>query len=275
MRLIIILSLMLLTACSTQSVFYKAEGKNKNFAYKESFLKYNEDELNEIASNGNGLAHCYLNDSRKGLRIIKDEFKVNYSAEYLNKIATCYMLSKNYSKALFYFQISLGKDSKNAKTYNNIGVLNAKLGHYYQAMSYFKKARELSPTAKVPKYNLATIFIKHAQYDSALQQLRDIYRDSNQDLDIIAAMGTAYLLKGDFRLAKHYFTKISSNRSSWSDIAFYKAQILIHEGKYKEAQKVVENARSIASEDLDELKDSLEQIIQTEFDKKKDQKGNS
>lgn len=275
MRVLILIIGFLTGACSTPSVYHRGEKLSDNFAISESYIKYEKKKLDSLSNEGDGLANCHLGDSRKGLKLIATQFSIQHDASYLNKIGTCYLLRNDYNKAMFYYQVALGKSNNSPQVYNNIGILNAKLGHFKQAIKYLKQATIYSPASLTPRYNLAAIYIKYGQYESALKELRVVYAKSPYDIDLISAMATAYLLKGDFKLANHYFSKINASRAKWADIAYYRAQILLSEGKNLEAKKIIMEAKEIYQSDLQELKETLVNRIEENADKLKKSKGKS
>lgn len=249
-------------SCSTHSINHRGDKRSNNFAIDESFIKMPNNLLQRLIDEGNGLAICHVGNKREGLKELSQKFSVDYTAQYLNQLGTCHLLNNDLYKAMFYYRVALGKKSNSPEIYNNLGILNARLGHHSQALKYLQRAKTASPTSTTPRYNLASIYIKHGQYNNALKELRVLYNRSKEDMDIISTMGTAYLLKGNTKLALHYFNKITIERAKWADVAYYKAQLLLLKGKDNEAKKMILNAKDIYRDDLNELKETLMNTIE-------------
>jgi tetratricopeptide (TPR) repeat protein len=218
----------------------------KDSLREESLERQNKDRLSPFLgenSSKRNLSFCHLNLINKGLKGLRRSFNQRKGeASYWNDMGVCFYLKGDYSKAYYYFNVSLEK-TKNEKIkslpYNNLGLLYLLWKKYSKAIESFEKASLLNPEAKVPRYNMAQTFLTLGYSKKALNILGKI-SGTFEDDDFYISKGYAYLIQKKFQKALLELNKVSSAKEKRHDVGLYKAYSYLHLGQLDTALKFLE-----------------------------------
>jgi len=191
----------------------------------------------------------------------------------LNDLGNFYEDRGQHEQALKMFMESLqiqrdsGDETFQALCLNNIGTVYLSSGHYDDALTYFQQALQLREKLKVPGeivetvYNLARTNAKLGQYDQALTQyLRalDLYRgggdkrgaamDSNSMGSLFGQQGRYGAAVNSEEEALKTFRGLNDRSSTMADILSSYGSALADAGREDEAQKILDEALSLARE---------------------------
>lgn len=239
-------TLLFFTSCATKTLTSKVGDEKLDSFREESFLRYTEDRLKGLESTPyQALAKCYAGDIQEGLDILQAEMKTKKkSPEYWNQVGMCYFLKDNFTKAEYFFELSLAQARRVhfAPALNNLGVLKLKLRHYEDALTYFKKAAGRKEAHKVPLFNQAQVYLQFNLLDQAAPILEDLARskNNNNDPDLTFSLGSVYLLKGQTKKAFEIFNSIPEKYKNREDVTLVRAISLYEQGKFYEAREVLE-----------------------------------
>lgn len=159
---------------------------------------------------------CYNKEFDKAFNLIQanhDRYKEH--PIFWNQVGTCFMLQGNRRKALLFYNKALEYKTSYAPAYNNLGVMYRLEGQDQKALVAYTRSKKSNLLAKTPRFNLAQIYLEYGLYNQAISMLRGIYNSANNDVEVIAALGTSYLMKGDIKQSLIYFTKIDDD--FWSE----------------------------------------------------------
>lgn len=246
----------------------------------ETLLRYNSDEIQQIAENDNpltsALAECHRGNAKNALNKLKNELEENReNFEYWNKVGTCYYLSKNDSKATFFFEhalnISKKTKKKNPYSYNNLGILYLKKRHFAKAKTAFELALKTSPNLLTPKYNLSQLYLQFGQIAPAKKILLDLYGEDSKDIDLISSLGVLAIIEKEYDLAIKYFNMIPEDDQKRADIAAHFSLSLYLKGNYYEAREALKKQKVTTLKPFYKLNRKLSSLI-TEAIKKEEQK---
>ena len=98
-------------------------------------------------------------------------------------------------------------ESKDAKTYTQLGIAHLQKGDFDKAIFYFNKAIELDPTNPMAHSNRGIAFCKMKQYDKAISDLDKALEIDIRDADAYNERGIAYFEKGQYDQAISDFNK--------------------------------------------------------------------
>jgi tetratricopeptide (TPR) repeat protein len=136
---------------------------------EESFMRYNTNRLAAVESSkrdfiSQALVACHQEKITKGLGILEERMQKNKTnAFYWNALGTCYSLTKDYAKAIFYYELGieatrpnnkdmLDADKKLAEAVisNNLGLIHLTFKRYNEAYDAFKRANAIVPNFFTP-----------------------------------------------------------------------------------------------------------------------------
>lgn len=240
-KLIPLLILILFTSCSSQKVKRRVNKdditsedfkKAKQVQYsndKDSFGKV--DSKDTEASNDESLQRlddpsdvevksildeiivaCYDKEFEKAFNLIQANYdKYKEHPIFWNQVGTCYMLEGNRRKALLFYNKALEYKTSYAPAYNNLGVMYRSEGEDPKALVAFTRSKKANNLAKTPRFNLAQQYLEYGLYNQAISMLKGLHHTSSKDVEVLAGLGTAYLMKGDIKESLGYFKKIDNS----------------------------------------------------------------
>ncbi|MCF8058372.1 MAG: tetratricopeptide repeat protein [Bacteriovoracaceae bacterium] len=240
----LIVGLLFFCSCATKHLTSKVSDPLTDSFREESFLRYTEDRLKTLENTPyQALAKCHGGDTTEGLNQLQKKMKENKKdPEYWNQVGMCYFLNEDYTKAEYFYELSLSQVKKRsfAPALNNLGVLKLKLRHYEDALNYFKNAASASGAHKVPLFNQAQVYLQFNLLDQAAPILEDLSKTSKNDPDLLFSLGSVYLLKGQMKRALHTYNQIPDSYKNREDVTLVRAISLYEQGLYYEAKEALE-----------------------------------
>lgn len=274
------ITFLLLTAnlmgCSTQNFNKKIDSSDVDFLKEESLMRYNTNRLEKMDENeknfiAKGLLACHQNKFTKGMGLLEAEMHKNKTNPfYWNALGTCYSLSKDYTKALFYYDLGIEalpmmKDQNmaiaEATIVNNTGLIHLKFKRYSDAFESFKRANDLFPDFFTPQFNMAQLFIEFNENDKALMILSKLEARNPNDIDLLYSLSLIYFRKNDLDKSFAAIKKIKPDYLNRPDIVGLYAYNLMKKNRLAEARDIIEK-RLYADEYNQRNKILLEEINQ-------------
>ncbi len=173
---LLVTPLFILAACSSSQFTNQIQNDRNDLLSEESLMRYNTNRLSKIEDKksfiSNALVACHQDKITKGLAILEEEMHKNKTNPlYWNALGTCYSLSKENSKALFYYELGLeatrdtNKDVSTEQRklaesaiLNNLGLIHLKHKRFDEAFDSFKKSSALMPSFFTPEFNIAQLY---------------------------------------------------------------------------------------------------------------------
>jgi Flp pilus assembly protein TadD len=243
--------LLFLCSCSGIKIKNKIQEPELDLLKSETFDRYSKDRIvgHQIKSPlHQGILLCYKKQFKKGQEHFKNILdKYSNSPHYWNNIAICHKLQNENQKAMFYLNLAIGHAKKSrdkAIINNNIGVMLLGFNKDFEAQKQFQTSIKQSKTLLTPKLNLARLYLQYGLYTKALKELHYLHVKNNNDIDVNALLGKAYLLQGNSKRGHFYLTKIPKSYFKRHDLANVLAATLTQLGQFKNAKKVLDNIES-------------------------------
>lgn len=239
----IIFALILLASCSTSRIDRKIEDVKWDSLADESYLRWGEGRIEKHASSQHPVINCYKGKAKETLVQYKKNYEKLVSTPYYwLHIGNCYFVQDAWTKAEFYYQMSLN-ESKNATVksiaLNNLGLIHFKNEQWEKGKELLKESMKISSDFKVPRYNLSQLYLQFGHYDRAIEILTQSPFKGSQDIDVYFSLANAWLYKGDLAAAGKYFELIPKENFRREDIAATYALYLIRKNDIKGALSVM------------------------------------
>ncbi|WP_127715859.1 lipopolysaccharide assembly protein LapB [Halobacteriovorax sp. HLS] len=279
MKFICVLAILsIMTSCGSHRINNSQKSKSDTFS-DETFMRYGHarlDKLDKLNPLESALANCYKGKFNSGLSSLKKSLNANRSnSKYWLYLGNCYNLYGSTHKANYYYDFALsGPKEVQAAILNNRALLAMKGLNYNEANELLQKAIKLAPGVKVPKYNLAQLYIKFNHTQSARDLLRE-YQSSSTDKDVIFSMMSIELIEGNLKEAKKWEEKFSNNDLRREDISLYRSLLYFEMKEFKKAKDalglqrptIIEEIKAASIELQDRINSELKRI-QEELDSK-------
>ena len=155
---------------------------------------------------------CYEKKFEQAFSLIQthhDKYKEH--PIFWNQVGTCYMLQGNRRKALLFYNKALEYKTSYAPAYNNLGVMYRLEGDDAKALVAFTRSKKSNDFAKSPRLNLAQLYLEYGLYNQAISMLRALEKIAPNDVDVLAGLASAHLMKGEIRNSLSYFKKIDND----------------------------------------------------------------
>ena len=269
-KFLILLSLNMFS-CGTKYLTSKVSDPKKDSFKEESFIRYTTDRLINLEKTPfKGLSLCYQGSIKEGKKVLLNELNERKnSPSYWNEVGVCHFLEQSYSKADFYFDLSLQKANSSfyPPALNNKGAIQLKLRHFEGAIKYFKKAAGSKGEHQVPLFNMAQVYLQFNRLEQAGRIINDINSKNNKrgiknDPDLLFSLGSYYLLKGNTQKAISVFQKIPRQYQKREDVALLTAIGLYENQKYYQAKKLLKGQTFIDHIPLKKSAQKLFKIIE-------------
>jgi Tfp pilus assembly protein PilF len=184
----IILTLVLLNfiSCGTSKINNEQKISADTFS-DETFMRYGHARLKKFNSKDilvSSLVQCYRGNYSKGLKSFQKSLKTNrQNPKYWLYIANCYQMYGNNLKANHFYDYAMsGSSLIKAAIFNNKALMAMKAHNYEDAQSFLQKSISLSSSQKVPKFNLAQLYIKFNQTKKARSLISSYLTNSTNDV---------------------------------------------------------------------------------------------
>lgn len=133
--------------------------------------------------------------------------------------------------------------------------------HNGQSKLAFQKAINTAKNLKTPIFNLAQLQLGFGHYQSSINYFNNLLSSAPEDIDVLAAIGTAYVLDNRPKEALTYFTKIDSEYVKRADIATYYAFALYKDGQYQFSNEVLSNKENSNNSDINTMAKQLNELV--------------
>jgi tetratricopeptide (TPR) repeat protein len=231
----------------------------------ESFLRWSDARLVNRNNKDFEVARCYSGESQQTL----DFFKKNYLKKeempyYWLHIGNCFFSKNEWLKSEFYYRLAL-EDSKEPKiksiALNNLGLIHFQFAQWEKGKEFIQKSIDMSPGFKVPRFNLAQLFLQFGLFEKAIECLSHPLFARTKDVDLYFSFANAYLFKGDLKKAGHYFSLIPPNNLKREDIAATYALYLLRVGDFEKASFVMNERKRSGIPELTAIAQKIEKLM--------------
>lgn len=187
------------------------------------------------------IVKCYNKDFKEAFALIQQNHdKYRQHPIFWNQVGTCYMLQGQRRKALLFYNKALEYKTSYAPAYNNLGVMYRAEAEDPKALVAFTRAKKASNFAKTPRFNLAQLYLEYGLYNQAISMLKGLHNFSANDVEVLAGLGTAYLMKGDLPTSLDYFKKIDNDYYEKPHVGINYALAMFFAGKKEQAIDLLE-----------------------------------
>ena len=146
---------------------------------------------------------------------------------------------------------------------NNLGLLSFKYEQWEKGKEYLLQAMTLAPQAKVPRFNLAQLYIQFGHYNEALEILNSSVFRGKRDVDVMFSFANIALYQNDLKTAEKWFKEIPADYLKREDIAITYSLYLIKKGLLTQAQSVLAERERSQVPQLTEMSSKAEKILKT------------
>jgi tetratricopeptide (TPR) repeat protein len=261
----ITLSLLILASCSSSRIDRKINDVTWDSLADESYLRWGEQRLEKNANPDHKVVGCYQGKASDTL----DQFKKDYltkasSPYYWLHIGNCYFIQESWSKAEFYYRMTL-EESKvptvKSIALNNLGLIHFKYEQWEKGKEFLRQSMALAPKFKVPRYNMSQLYLQFGLYDKAIEVLSESAFRGHKDIDVYFSLANAYLYKGDLKKSSNYFKMIPDEHFRREDIAATYALYLIKTGNIQAAKVVMKERDRSGVPELTAISQKIEKIL--------------
>ncbi len=194
-------------------------------------------------------AFCYDGNYNKAFNLadeIYDSFKKNPG--YWNQIGNCYYLKKDYKKAILFYNKAKGLNPNFLPAVNNLGVVFQAQGDFKKALFFYKSAVNLGASSRVPRFNLASLYLKFGIVSKGCSIFNALSGASPMDPDILNAKGSCSLFNGNYSMAVSDFKKIPEDLLDKGYIGINYSLALGLLGRKSEALEVHRKVKDIGNQ---------------------------
>ena len=276
----------LATGCASGPSFNNTIQKDQyDLLSEESFMRYNSNRLSAMESPKRdfislALVACHSDKITKGLGILEEKMHQNKTNPYYwNALGTCQTISRDYTKAIFYYELGMEATRSGNKDFNdserklaeavisnNLGLIHLTFKRSNEAFDAFKKANSIVPNYFTPEFNMAQLYLEFNESTKALEILKKLETKNNEDIDLLYSLSLAYYKQNDMDQSYKYITKIQKDYLNRADIVGLYAYNLMRKNRLEEAKAILER-RLYASEYnsrneliLDEVKQKIKDL---------------
>jgi tetratricopeptide (TPR) repeat protein len=264
---IIIVVLMFLASCSSSRIERKIEDIKWDSLADESYLRWGENRLEKYGSGQYEVIECYKGNAKETLVKYKKNYeKMVDTPYYWLHIGNCYFVQDAWSKAEFFYQMSLNESkNKTVKSIalNNLGLIHFKHEQWEKGKEMLKESMKMASDFKVPRYNMSQLYLQFGHYDKAIQLLTEGPFKGIQDIDVSFSLANAWLYKGDLETAGKYFAQIPKDQFRREDIAATYALYLIRRNDIKGAFAVMKARKRSGVLEITAISQKIEKLLAT------------
>ena len=241
--ILVILSIIIISAFSTRSYFQIRHWKNSTAVFKNAVTVTDN---NWLAYNNLGLAlmrNGKLNDAvfyyKKALQI-----KPDYLTALDNLGLTLHQLGK-FEEAIFYYTKALKIDPKHPRVHNNIANVLAALGKPEEAIKHYKKAILIESEFAEAHYNIANVLATQEKLDKAIFYYESAIKKDSGYSAAHYNLGCISLKKKEYKKALVHFAQVVKINPDYKQAYNHIGIILLQFGKINEAEKFFSKAVEI------------------------------
>ncbi len=249
----------LVVSCAGPSFYNKIQSDKYDLLTDESFMRYNSNRLAAMESPKRNfvslaLVSCHQQKMTKGETLLEDKMQQNKANPfYWNALGTCYFLSRDYTKAIFFYELGMEATSDNNKSFpanqrknaeavitNNLGLIHLTFKRYNEAYDAFKKSNSIVPSYFTPDFNMAQLYIEFNENAKALDILKKLEAKNNDDIDLLYSFALIYFRLNDLNKSFQYVSKINNDYLNRADIVGLYAYNLMMKNRLVEAKNILE-----------------------------------
>lgn len=253
------------SSCSSSRIDRKIDDAAWDSLAEESYLRWGKKRIEKSAKTEYKVIGCYVGDTKETLDQYKEDYLANnQDALYWLHIGNCYFMRENWSKAEFFYRMTLEESKvKTIKSIalNNLGLIHFKFEQWEKGRELLNESLTLAPKFKVPRYNLSQLYLQFGLYDKAIEALNDPVFRGDKDIDLFFSLANAYLFKGDLKSCGVYFKMIPKENFRREDIAATYALFLIKHGKVIEAKRIMKDRDRSGVLELSMISHKIEKMI--------------
>lgn len=252
---------------------------------EESFMRYNTNRLGAMESPKRdfislALVACHQEKITKGLGLLEEKMHQNKSNPYYwNALGTCHTLSRDYTKAIFYYELGMEATRPSNKDFNdvekklaeavisnNLGLIHLTFKRSNEAYDAFLKAKTIVPNYFTPDFNMAQLYLEFNESAKALEILKRLEARNNLDIDLLYSLSLAYFKQNDMEKSYQYIMKVQKDYLNRADIVGLYAYNLMKKNRLEEAKLILERRLYAAEYDarnemiLDEVKQKIKDM---------------
>ena len=240
----IIALLVFIVSCSSSRIERKIEDVTWDTLADETYLRWTDDRLSKLANPNHKVVKCHQGEVKQALIQFRSSFPLKENDPYYwLHLGNCYFLNDSWIKAEFYYRLFLDENKTQimkSVALNNLGLIYLKYEQWEKAKTYFTQSSQLAPRFKVPKFNLAQLYLQFGYHDKAIEILNSSAFSGHKDVDVYFSLANAHLFKGELEKSKQYFSLIPKEHFSREDIAATYALFLLKLGYNKEAFSIID-----------------------------------
>lgn len=249
----------LAVSCAGPSFNNSIQKDQYDLLAEESFMRYNSNRLAAIDSTkrdfiSQALIACHQDKMMKGEGILEEKMHQNKTNPfYWNALGTCYSLSKEFTKAIFYYELGLEATRANNKDFNdsqkklaeavisnNLGLIHLTFKRYDEAFDAFKKANTIVPNYFTPEFNMAQLYVEFNENNKAMDILKKLETKNHDDIDLLYSLSLVSFKKNEMDKSFQYITRIQGDYLNRADIVGLYAYNLMKKNRLVEAKAILE-----------------------------------
>lgn len=261
----VIAVLLIFVSCSSSRIDRKIDNAAWDSLADESYLRWGERRLKKSANSEHEVIGCYRGQAAKTLSSYKKDYLTkNQAPYYWLHIGNCYFIQENWTKAEFFYRLTLEETKVNtikSIALNNLGLIHFKYEQWEKGKEFLNDSIKIAPKFKVPRYNISQLYLQFGLFDKAIEILNDSVFKGHNDIDVNFSLANAYLYKGDLKTSAQYFQLIPRESFTREDIAATYALFLMKNGKVKEAKAVMDNRERSGVLELSAISQKIEKLI--------------
>lgn len=206
-----------------------------------------------------GLINCYQGQYDEGVKAITSTYR-SYKKNplYFNSLGTCFLLKRQYRKAIVFYNLALKLKENYSPAINNLGVAYYRTGNLPKAYAAFKEATSLARNSKTPFYNLGVMFISHHLFNEF-----EIDRSQFVNEDMFKfGKGLYYLNSSEFALAVKSFGGIKDPSKFHGAVQLNQALAYYKLSNMREARYFLSKTELVGNSPLKKQYERLANLIQ-------------
>jgi tetratricopeptide (TPR) repeat protein len=261
----ILITLLFLASCSSSRIDRKIDDAAWDSLADESYLRWGESRLKKSAKNEYQVIGCYQGEASETLDSFKKDYLTkNQEPHYWLHIGNCYFIQENWSKAEFFYRMTLEETKMStikSIALNNLGLIHFKYEQWEKGKDLLTESMKIAPKFKVPRYNMSQLYLQFGFFDKAIDVLSNSAFKGHKDIDVYFSLANAYLYKGDLKTSAEYFKLIPKDNFRREDIAATYALFLMKHGRVQEAKEVMHKRDRSGVLELTNISQKIEKMI--------------
>lgn len=262
---LIIFALVLLASCSSSRIERRIDDVHWDSLADESYLRWGENRLEKFSGNQHPVINCYKGKAKETLVQYKRDYeKLSQTPYYWLHIGNCYFVQDAWSKAEFYYRMSI-EESKSSTVksiaMNNLALIHFKHEQWEKGKELLKDSMKSASGFKVPRYNMAQLYLQFGHYDRAIELLTEGPFKGTQDVDVYFLLANAWLYKGNLETSGKYFSQIPKHHFRREDIAATYALYLIRKNDIKGAFAVMKARERSGVLEITAISQKIEKML--------------